>query len=815
MNSAGDSTRNSDSDVTPSAPPYSDTDAEVENSSLDRQVDAAFRDVEDMLVNTRETGFTRVSEFDWSTPNLLAPQKAEEVDHSAPTEEKQLANDPAGEPAYELPAVDSDEAEIREFLTMVERRLVEIGQERQHTESRLLIKLEAEAAVQAAAIARRREEEELRRHADDEAAVRRLEDDLQLKTQSEQVNKAESELKNIWAEERRLRSEAVRLNQTVQELLQKRARAEDDAKLALLTEAQRARDEAHEIHLEMLARLHSEEEALRRSVTRFGLRRTELEHERQKHETDTRKFEEEKARLAAAASARLAEKARLRNEAEERLRLDGDQLQAQEVELAQLTAALAQRRAELDVARRNAEEDAQRLAEARARMDAAADANQQTERERIMVEAQILQRAETERQLLEDVRSRAAEQQKQLEINRREREERGANRIAELEALRIEAESNAQLHNEKEQILASELESLRQANQAAETRLEELDVQRSLAVETNARMLERLRCVEDEAHARAAEEGKARLDLERRIKEETENLRRLELDHQQRIDEEISRRVEAEKRLLEAKNRYQSEQAERIKAELQFDQWNEPASSQPETGLVSTVSKANQEPATVSGYQVGNLSSLDHRLRADAVTALARMGSEDAYDLVVKCFDDESSLVRNAAARAMLILESQRPVESFTRALKDAGPERSARIGKAISESGLATQAIDTLSSEDREVTYNGLCLLFAMAKTGHVEPLVQAIETHAEAEVRLAAIRLLKLSGHEELSSAAVERRLKTKSEARTAGVLAAGERRNTQIRTSKLVPFVLSFLSAYFCVHLRLLNSFSSHQT
>ena len=776
MNSAGDSARNSDSDVNPSIGPYSESDEEVENSSLDQQVDAAFRDVEDLLINTRdsrrESATTNASEFDWSTPNLVAPQTAVEVDHSVPTEENQTASAPVSAPAYEPPAADSEEAEIREFLTMVDRRLAEIAQERQQTESRLVIKLEAEAAVQAEAVARRREEDELRRQSDEEASVRRHEDDSKLKAQSEQVNKAESELKNIWAEERRLRSEAVRLNQTVHELLQKRARAEDDAKLALLTEAQRARDEAHEIHLEMLARLHSEEEALRRSVTRFGLRRTELEHERQKHESDTRKFEEEKARLTAAASARLAEKARLRNEAEERFRLDEEQLKAQEIELAQLTAALAQRRSELDVARRNTEEDAQRLAEARARMDAAADANQQAERERISLEAQILQRAETERQLLEDVRARAVEQQKQLEINLREREERGTQRIAELQGLRIEADSSAQLHEEKEQILASELESLRQANLAAQARLDELDVQRSLAAETNARMLERLRSVEDEAHARAAEEGKTRLDLERRIKEETENLRRLELDHQHRIDEEISRRLEAEKRLQETKNRYQSEQAARIQAELQFDKWNEPEAFRTiETNeiqsLVPNISKTNEQNPAAAGYQVGNLSSLDHRLRADAVTELARMGSEDAYDLVVKCFDDESSLVRNAAARAMLNLESHRPVESFTRALKDAGPERSARIGQAINESGLATQAIDKLSSEDREETYNGLCLLFAMAKTGHVEPLVRAIETHAEAEVRLAAIRLLKLSGHEELSSAAVERRLKTKSEA------------------------------------------------
>ena len=103
----------------------------------------------------------------------------------------------------------------------------------------------------------------------------------------------------------------------------------------------------------------------------------------------------------------------------------------------------------------------------------------------------------------------------------------------------------------------------------------------------------------------------------------------------------------------------------------------------------------------------------------------------------------------------MLILYPERPVEPFTRALKEGSTERSAKIGQAISDSGIATQAINSLSSEDRDETYNGLCLLLTMAKTGEVQPLVQSIETHGDAEVRLAAIRLLKLSGQEELASA------------------------------------------------------------
>ncbi|PYS70806.1 MAG: hypothetical protein DMF69_12360 [Acidobacteria bacterium] len=130
MNSAGDSARNSDSDVNPSIGPYSESDEEVENSSLDQQVDAAFRDVEDLLINTRdsrrESATTNASEFDWSTPNLVAPQTAVEVDHSVPTEENQTASAPVSAPAYEPPAADSEEAEIREFLTMVTADLLRL-----------------------------------------------------------------------------------------------------------------------------------------------------------------------------------------------------------------------------------------------------------------------------------------------------------------------------------------------------------------------------------------------------------------------------------------------------------------------------------------------------------------------------------------------------------------------------------------------------------------------------------------------------------------------------------------------------------------
>jgi hypothetical protein len=78
-----------------------------------------------------------------------------------------------------------------------------------------------------------------------------------------------------------------------------------------------------------------------------------------------------------------------------------------------------------------------------------------------------------------------------------------------------------------------------------------------------------------------------------------------------------------------------------------------------------------------------------------------------------------------------------------------------------MAASGLATNAIDNLTGESREESYNALCLLFMMAKANEIQPLITAIEEHESVQVRRAAIKLLTLSGHSEIAAAAAKRRL------------------------------------------------------
>jgi len=155
-----------------------------------------------------------------------------------------------------------------------------------------------------------------------------------------------------------------------------------------------------------------------------------------------------------------------------------------------------------------------------------------------------------------------------------------------------------------------------------------------------------------------------------------------------------------------------------------------------------------------SGISADILAGLKSGCTSDRVKALgelAQVGGEDAIRLIGQSFDDQSIEVRNAAAHALSEVQSDR-AQSFTTALREGTPERRRKIGAAIASSGLATQAIDSLTNGSRERTYGAFSLLFLMAKAGETQPLMDAIEAHTDLEVRLAVVRLLALSGQTEI---------------------------------------------------------------
>ncbi|MBV9928073.1 MAG: protein kinase [Acidobacteria bacterium] len=136
---------------------------------------------------------------------------------------------------------------------------------------------------------------------------------------------------------------------------------------------------------------------------------------------------------------------------------------------------------------------------------------------------------------------------------------------------------------------------------------------------------------------------------------------------------------------------------------------------------------------------------------AAAVIELSHLDTDESFQQICAAFDDEAKEVRNAAARALYTVRPD-VAESFTRALREAHPERRRRIGAAIFTSGLADEELNNLTNPTREVAYQAFSLLFLMAKAGELQPLLSAIQRHPSDEVRLAVVKLLALSGQKEV---------------------------------------------------------------
>jgi hypothetical protein len=293
----------------------------------------------------------------------------------------------------------------------------------------------------------------------------------------------------------------------------------------------------------------------------------------------------------------------------------------------------------------------------------------------------------------------------------------------------------------------------------------------------------------------AAVEAQARSDQEKRIKEEIELFRKLEEVERPRLEVAALQREEAQARYQQHKDRVKADAETRARSgePQNVVEVSQPASTTQES---SSSGETRVEPEHLGEYLETQLSatdvdpereavavedgsaplvttaiqayldSVDPYKRAAAVAELARSNEKNAFDLIAKCLDDHSSHVRNAAARALLKSDPARTVELFNGVLEDGPEDRRRKIGNAIATSGLATEAIDNLISDNREDTYNALSILFVMAKTGEVQPLVQAIAEHPSREISEAAIKLLTLSGKSEIASAALKQRASVRAQ-------------------------------------------------
>lgn len=152
-------------------------------------------------------------------------------------------------------------------------------------------------------------------------------------------------------------------------------------------------------------------------------------------------------------------------------------------------------------------------------------------------------------------------------------------------------------------------------------------------------------------------------------------------------------------------------------------------------------------PSEILNY----LGSEDANERSAGVLGLADFLSDEAFGRIGAAFDDPSQQVRESAARSLFNVSADRAA-SFKRLMRDASPERRRRVGEAIASSGMAGEAISDLSSASGERAYDALLVLSLMARSGEVRSLIETIEEHPSTEVRLAIVKLLALSGRQEI---------------------------------------------------------------
>lgn len=659
---------------------------------------------------------------------------------------------------------------------------------------------ERETKVRAEAAARRLEEEEVRKRAEEESEDRRRQELEAMAIERAARLKAEAEAQRYADEETKLRMKVASLRLEAAEITRRRAEVEiarqEAAEAAHHAEVMRARDEARSLHETELALLASEKETLQKATDAVLQQQTKVRAGREQAASELERLKEEQA---AAEAAQKAEAARLRQEAQKANSEAQEQLRQELENLRQIGEEVERRRNEVEASREKADEEAQRLVEAQARMQSAEQARAQAEMERSQLEAQINQQVEAQQKLLEETRRRGEEEQARLKEELRLHAEKEQHRAAELEVTRTRAAVESKALVEKEEQILAQIESLRIADADTRRRIEDAEVRRRAADGVYRLIAEKVQRVEAESHARAKEEERMRAKLEaerrnaaiqaqsraeqeKRIREEIEMFRRLEEEERPRIEEATLQLADAEARLRERKDRLRQEVEDRAVTEEEFITVGEYQASVAERPAAPDVNErlapVSREEATrpiarswsfgaaadeVDDTSIGDdiaasvvtpaiatyLNSVDPYKRAAAVAELARSGSADAFSRIVVCFDDHSSHVRNAAARALRKLEPDRTVDLFNRALEEASADRRRNIGSAIAASGLATDAINNLASESREDTYNALSILFVMAKTGEVAPLLQAVEEHGDDEIGKAVSKLLTLSGH------------------------------------------------------------------
>ena len=130
-------------------------------------------------------------------------------------------------------------------------------------------------------------------------------------------------------------------------------------------------------------------------------------------------------------------------------------------------------------------------------------------------------------------------------------------------------------------------------------------------------------------------------------------------------------------------------------------------------------------------------------VRSQAISSLAEINHESVFPAVLIGMADESREVRAAAARSLSRLSFDR-ADAYVRLIETADDELLVDVASACIKAGIVSQGIDRLGSGDRRQAYETFSIVSLLAKAKLTDCIVEAISSHSNTDVRLAAVRLL-----------------------------------------------------------------------
>jgi hypothetical protein len=129
--------------------------------------------------------------------------------------------------------------------------------------------------------------------------------------------------------------------------------------------------------------------------------------------------------------------------------------------------------------------------------------------------------------------------------------------------------------------------------------------------------------------------------------------------------------------------------------------------------------------------------------RSIAISSLGSIDHESVFPAILIGMADDTREVRAAAARALNRLSFDR-ADAYVRVIETSDQETIRDVACACIQAGIVSQNLDRLASSDHRQAYETFSLICLLAKADMNDPILDAITSHPNMDVRLNAAHLL-----------------------------------------------------------------------